>query len=139
MKNQEFLFVYGTLRKGSNHSTKLFMEKHCDFIAEATFNGKMYDLGDYPGTVFSNDPNDCVYGEVYALNNHGGDLLKYLDKFEGCDRIVPLFRREFVEVSLVNGPKINAWIYLYNRSLKGYKEISSGDYIEYLEYLIFEI
>lgn len=105
---------------------------HAAFVDTGIFRGKLYDLGAYPGVVPSNDPNDRVRGEVYFLRR-SKELLRALDEYEGCVGVFPLYRRQLATVVLNNGTQITAWIYIYNRSTKGYQVISSGDYLKFLK------
>ena len=129
-RNKECIFVYGTLRKDSKNKMYHILARHADFVGVGTFMGKLYKIGEYPGTVPSDNPDDVVKGEVYALRDPNR-VLKVLDDYEGCGQDDPSpteFRRERVLISLENGEKINAWIYIYNRPTDGLKVIPSGDY-----------
>jgi gamma-glutamylcyclotransferase (GGCT)/AIG2-like uncharacterized protein YtfP len=113
------------------------LTRYADFIGEGTFNGRLYDIGKYPGAVPSNEPDDIVKGEVYALRKPDR-ILKVLDEYEGCgpDEPIPTeFRREETIISLNTGEQVNAWIYIYNRSTNRLKEIRSGDYLKFREVL----
>jgi gamma-glutamylcyclotransferase (GGCT)/AIG2-like uncharacterized protein YtfP len=129
-RNKDYIFVYGTLRKDSKNQMYHILAQYADFVGVGTFVGKLYNIGEYPGTVPSDNPDDVVKGEVYALHDPKS-VLKVLDGYEGCgqDDLPPTeFRREKVLISLENGEKISAWIYIYNRPTDGLKVISSGDY-----------
>ena len=134
-RNKERIFVYGTLRKDSKNRMYRILSRDADFVGERTFIGKLYNIGEYPGAVHSSDPDEVVKGEVYALRNPNS-ILRVLDEYEGCgpgDPSSTEFRREKVNISLENGENINAWIYIYNRSIDGLKVIPSGDYTQFIE------
>jgi gamma-glutamylcyclotransferase (GGCT)/AIG2-like uncharacterized protein YtfP len=60
-----------------------------------------------------------------------------LDDYEGCsaaDRTDSEFRRERVEVHLLNGTTLTAWVYLYNRPTASLQQISSGDYLDFVNF-----
>ena len=58
MKEEEapdYLFVYGTLRKGMDNPVKDHIMDDVDWIGEAQVKGKLYDIGNYTGAVPVND------------------------------------------------------------------------------------
>lgn len=134
-KNKDYIFVYGTLRKNSKNQFFNILAQYAEYTGEGIFMGKLYNIGEYPGAVPSNNPHDVVKGEVYAL--HDSDrVLNILDEYEGCGRNDPSpaeFRRRRVSISLKNGRRISAWIYIYNHPTKELKVISSGDYMKSLK------
>jgi len=74
-KQKDFLFVYGTLRKGAAHK-----------MSRALLQAMLYDLGEYPAAVISENPADVVVGELYALDpKHGHEALAAVDEHEGID------------------------------------------------------
>ncbi|MCZ6819839.1 MAG: gamma-glutamylcyclotransferase [Calditrichaeota bacterium] len=131
MEQHDLLFVYGTLRAGGGCTTGRVLEKYGVLLGPGTFNGKLYDLGGFPGAVASIIPRDLVKGELFQLYNPAV-LLPFLDKYEGCGGIAPLFRRDLSEIWLDSGAGAMAWIYLCSRSISGSPIIESGDYLEYL-------
>ncbi len=125
MENQEYLFVYGTLRSQMNDPLHRLLEKQAVGVATGTFQGKLYDLGRYPGAVPSREKNDHVLGEIYRLSEPER-AFKILDAYEGHR-----FKRKQVKILQEDGQSITAWIYLYARSVKRRRFIPSGDYVQY--------
>ncbi|MEI6157312.1 MAG: gamma-glutamylcyclotransferase family protein [Atribacterota bacterium] len=123
--------MYGTLMKKAHSAMSLFLEKFAEYVDEATFQGKLYDLGSYPGAIVSYDSADAVRGEVFRLKNPERSL-PVLDQYEGCPK---LYIRQKAEVTLSNRKKMTVWIYLYNCSVKETSYIPSGSYEKYLEKL----
>jgi gamma-glutamylcyclotransferase (GGCT)/AIG2-like uncharacterized protein YtfP len=126
----EFLFVYGTLRRDVGGEMYRLLTRHSDFVGEATYQGKLYKVTYYPGVVPSNDPSDLVQGEVYRLRNP--DLvLPRLDEYEECG---PGFKEptEYVrlsqEIQLRKGETLSAWVYVYNRPINGLELMPVGDF-----------
>ena len=120
--NKHFVFIYGSLRRGSagSMSTRFPNSK---FIAAAKVNGSLYDLGPYPGLRL-NESNATVVGEVYEVDD---ELLNELDEFEASSNYV----RKQVEAS-VGGQQTNCWTYEPNEEFYRLdKLITSGDWIEY--------
>jgi gamma-glutamylcyclotransferase (GGCT)/AIG2-like uncharacterized protein YtfP len=54
------------------------LARHGDLISDATYQGRLYRIGYYPGGVPSDDPVDVVRGEVYRLRNPN-PVLRRLD------------------------------------------------------------
>ncbi len=49
MAERDYLFVYGTLRKEIFSSARVLVAHHSAFVGEATFRGRLCDLGGYAG------------------------------------------------------------------------------------------
>ena len=49
MGERDYLFVYGTLRKEIFNSARVLLAQHSAFVGEATFRGRLCDLGGYAG------------------------------------------------------------------------------------------
>lgn len=131
----EYLFVYGTLRKALNHSLLAVLKKHAFFVSNGVCQGKLLNLGKYPGVVPSEDSGDVVYGEVYGLKD-SKIILEILDHYEGCSPEFPTpaeFIRQSASILLTTGLHLQAWMYFYNFSPEQYEIITGGDYIKYLE------
>ncbi len=132
----DYIFVYGTLRKDVGHTMSQVLAKYAHFAGAATFQGKLFDLGSYPGTVPSDDLRDAVRGEVYALEPlDRDDVLTILDEYEGYnpeDQDSSEFRREHLTITFDDGRRAPAWIYLYNLAEVG-APIPLGDYARYLK------
>jgi gamma-glutamylcyclotransferase (GGCT)/AIG2-like uncharacterized protein YtfP len=130
MREIKYLFVYGTLMNGMEANEILAHQGAC-FVGRGAMPGALYDLGDYPAVVKSDDRGGIVHGELYELT--GPDVLRNLDEYEEYrpGRASNLFVREQVLVRrLDNERTVTAWTYLYNprRSLRRAKRIESGDY-----------
>ena len=125
-----FLFVYGTLRRGPDSEMHHFLARHADFVGDATYQGKLYKIGDYPGAVPSQDRSDLVHGEVYRLRD-SDYVFSFLDLYEECGPGFPEPReyiRKIQSVRLRSGETIPAWVYLYNRPTDNLERVGSGDF-----------
>lgn len=125
----EFLFVYGTLRRKLIENQRL--HHHAEFITEATMRGRLYLSDGYPCAVDSTDFEDVVHGELYRIGRRSG-VLAMLDDYEECSAKFATpheYRREQRSVSLADGRKFNAWVYLYNWDVECLPQIVSGDFL----------
>lgn len=134
-KEEIVVFVYGTLMKGkSNHN---FYLSNAEFMGNATVEGfELYDLGSYPGIVFSKEGK--VKGELYKIDSN---TLIGLDALEGEGT---LYKRKCTKAFLEGGGVCNSFIYVYNLSVSGRHKVeyenqpwgSSGktEYVWYAAY-----
>jgi len=127
---EEYLFVYGTLRKDFGNELHKLITRNSEFIGIADYQGKMYNIGEYPGIVASDDANSKVIGELYKLSN-SLRLIRILDEYEEFypENIAEsVFVRNTVSVS-IDGTTYEAYAYLYNHPTDGLPEITSGDFL----------
>ena len=123
---QTNLFVYGTLRKSAKHTLHRLLLERADFLGTGSIQGKLYDLGRYPGAVCSSRSSDRVTGEIYRLRG-GEKSFELLDRYEGKQ-----FKRRRVSVLLRTGARLGAWAYLYCGAVREPRRITSGDYSVFL-------
>lgn len=134
----EYLFVYGTLRRQGGSPWHNFLAQHCQYIAEARFQGRLYMLQGYPGLVTSSHPQEFVVGELYRLPiSEGQDVvnkvLSTLDDYEECSDNFPQpheYLREVHPVSTKQNTQLKAWVYIYNRATDESARIVSGDFLD---------
>ncbi len=126
MNPDEYIFVYGTLRHDTNSEMHHLLAKYAEFVSDATYRGKLYQIDYFPGAVPSDDPNDAVQGEVYLL--HQADVvLPLLDQYEECGPAFPEpneYSRQKQSVLLKNGCLVTAWVYVYNHPTEGLELIT---------------
>jgi gamma-glutamylcyclotransferase (GGCT)/AIG2-like uncharacterized protein YtfP len=127
--SDDYLFVYGTLRRDSDSGMYSLLARYGQFVDDATYQGKLYMVDYYPGLVPSDNPHDIVHGEVYKLSCPD-IVLSRLDDYEECG---PNFCKptEYVRrkenVKTKSGEVITAWVYIYNCPTEGLQLIQSGD------------
>lgn len=134
MSSLEFIFVYGTLRRNAAHSMHSVMARHCRPVSEAYMQGRLYEVGAYPGAVESNKTCDKVYGELYEVLD--SSVFYFLDDYEECTDHHPKpheYIRKELKVSFINQGCIQAWVYVYNRDVSNLKRIASGDYLSFVQ------
>jgi pyruvate carboxylase len=54
------VFVYGTLRKAVGHPVHRILDEHGVWESIGKFQGKLYDLGPFPGAVASGDGTEAI-------------------------------------------------------------------------------
>jgi gamma-glutamylcyclotransferase (GGCT)/AIG2-like uncharacterized protein YtfP len=125
------LFVYGTLLSGARHPMGARLQREASLVGAASVQGRLYDLGRYPGLVESADAGDIVHGEVYALDDPVS-ALPWLDAYEGIrpDKAEgnPYERVERA-VRLGSGATLTAWVYLYRKSVRQRPPIPGGRWL----------
>jgi gamma-glutamylcyclotransferase (GGCT)/AIG2-like uncharacterized protein YtfP len=122
------LFVYGTLRRG--FAPHEHLKSSARFLGKGTIAGRLYDLGEFPGAIPSEQPGEEVEGELYELRDLGRQL-KALDEYEEFDPDNPaksLFIRQRVNVLLDNGERFDAWTYFLPEEPSKARRIRSGNY-----------
>lgn len=131
MKQGDFIFVYGTLRKGERAD---LAKQACHFnvrpCGKDRINGKLYHLGAYPGvkqipgTDF--DPEKpCVVGDLFLVNDPS--VGAFLDAYEGYFPDEPdqgLYNRRIFHTEK---GKL-AWVYTYNAAVTSDQQLHSGDW-----------
>jgi gamma-glutamylcyclotransferase (GGCT)/AIG2-like uncharacterized protein YtfP len=129
--NPSYLFVYGSLRRGAKNGMNRLLLPYGQFVADATYPGRLYRVANYPGAVPSDRAADVVHGEVWRLTCPQ-EAFARLDEYEECGPDFPepteYLRRE-TEVRLATGEIVPAWIYLYNRPTEGLELIEHGDFL----------
>jgi gamma-glutamylcyclotransferase (GGCT)/AIG2-like uncharacterized protein YtfP len=132
MKNLP-VFVYGTLRQGfGNHSR--YLEGKTRIIVNASAKGTMFSVGGFPALIES--PMDKeIKGELVFIQPDNYDkVLQSLDFLEGYRQHnleMSMYLRKKVTVMTDGGVPVEAWVYYWNRSVKGLQLIESGCWKEY--------
>ncbi len=134
--SDEYLFVYGTLRRNLGKPTYNLLANGADFIGNGYLFGKLYEIDNYPGLKISQSGakgRDKVFGEIYRLRNI--NIFNVLDDYEECSNKHPKpheYVRTKTRAYLDNGKKLNVWVYEYNYDTKNLEQIKSGNYVDYL-------
>jgi gamma-glutamylcyclotransferase (GGCT)/AIG2-like uncharacterized protein YtfP len=127
---KDYLYVYGSLKKGANNSLQRRLLKQADYVSDGVFQGRLFRLKGYPAAVPSTHPGDKVHGELYRLRNAEA-AFKWLDAYELCmskSWLIPEFLRRKQIIHLTRGKTLAAWIYLYHRSTLGLSRVKNGKY-----------
>lgn len=126
IRKGEYLFVYGTLRRGENSDLSR-NSSQIDYLGQDRINGFLYNLGWYPGVREAAkslkdgfDPDKpTVIGDVFRIRDAGIGV--HLDAYEGYPN---LYGRS--EVMTEKGTK--AWVYTYNDETAPDRLIETGDW-----------
>ncbi len=130
MEQRAYLFVYGTLRADPPEDHP-FLNKYGSFYGRGEFQGRLYDIGGFPGAVASKARDEQVVGDLYAVEAPEV-LFPYLDKYEGCGGLAGMFERCLAPITTTHGVEVESWIYLFTRRTRGHPVIMSGDYMKHL-------
>ncbi len=92
-------------------------------------------LEHYPCAVATDQKNCWVQGELYHLPDIPY-IWDELDRYEECHQDDPHpheYTRTQQLITLMDGKKRIAWVYLYNRDITGLQEIPSGNFLQWKE------
>ena len=116
------LFVYGTLKltatslMGGEQRARLAGEGRS--LGNATMQGRLFDLGRYPGVVDSDAPENLVLGEVIELADPAKSL-PWLDAYEGIEpgpsgsEYTREERAVLLQIPNAAARRVTAWVYIY--------------------------
>jgi gamma-glutamylcyclotransferase (GGCT)/AIG2-like uncharacterized protein YtfP len=130
------IFVYGSLRSGFHHPAYEYISRYFTFKTSATVRGRLYDMGEYPAAVPTND-DSFILGELYQINQpeEFSWAIAQLDDYEGINTEEgesPLYRREIATIN-ANNQTTEAWMYWFNGDTTGKPHIESGDVLQYMQ------
>jgi gamma-glutamylcyclotransferase (GGCT)/AIG2-like uncharacterized protein YtfP len=115
--------VYGTLRRGFDNRYARLLDHSARYLGTARVQGRLYDLGRYPGIQLQAGLGEWVTGDLFRLRNVKATL-DVLDEYEG-----PAFERVAAIAVLPNEDRKRCWVYEYRRSPPRDRRILSGDYL----------
>lgn len=128
------LFVYGTLLSGVKNEMSQLLQDNANFLGEGTVKGTLYNVDWFPALIADSQSVTPVYGHVYQLHNPK-TIFPTIDTYEAYSPGQPhksLYLRvqrtiTFQDITL------DCWVYVWNQSLHGLTEISSGNYLMFLK------
>lgn len=133
----EFLFAYGTLMSGLDcamgRRERARLAEETRLLGPATVQGRLYDLGSYPGVVMSDDPGEVVAGQVLRIADAAATFA-WLDAYEGIgpkphdgeQAEADEYDRILVPARLAGGTLVSVWIYRYRGKLTGLPRLQDG-------------
>lgn len=116
MKDEQILYVYGTLRQGAAETVSI--------------PGVMYDMGWFPAVVdVVNTDHVAHYPHQFLAEKRvvTKEQLQQFDRYEGYREDDP-DRSFYKRVRFQDG-----WIYQFNQGVDGHKVVKSGDWLEYVK------
>ena len=124
--NKVLTLVYGSLRK-DQYNFRRMGSPEC-IASEIVIPGwKLYDLGAYPGAVFTGNADDTMVVDLLELDL---DTSRRIDAMEiGAGYSI----KGLDDVDLGGGVEIFAKIYEYDGKVIEDRLVESGDWIKYLE------
>lgn len=131
------VFVYGSLRTRCYNYEKYLKDK-VKYFQRAIIEGKLYHIENkgYPAAIHG---EGIVYGELMEFYDYK-EVIKILDDLEEYNENNinnSMYIREKVEVTLLDGSKEIAYVYIYNKECKENKldkliEVPNNDWIKYM-------
>ena len=122
------LFVYGTLLSGIPSSMSKFLSRKGELIGPATTEGRLYDLGLYPG--FVPGEGGSVGGELHRIDPEFAEMTwEMLDAYEGVTgEPEDEYRRSSISVRTAEGEAFTADTYVFLGDVAKKSTIPDGDY-----------
>ena len=129
-KHIQYLFVYGTLRKGISNGTFNYINPYITLQGVAMVKGECYQYKNLPALVSGNLEQD-IEGDLYKINDVEAIswVLMQLDDLKGMkpdNSDTPLYKRSVTTVTFENS-NIEAWIYLFNGEIAGLPRLESHE------------
>ena len=126
----DHLFVYGTLRADALHPMHTVLAGGGVHAGEASVAGRLYAVSWFPGLVLDPTERVPVRGELWRIVDAA--ILDTLDAYEGCgpNDVAPFeFVRTIVPAHCHDGRKLDAWVYMYTRTVDETLRVHSGDWL----------
>jgi gamma-glutamylcyclotransferase (GGCT)/AIG2-like uncharacterized protein YtfP len=112
----EYLFLYGTLLAERTPDEVVGAFQSLRRIGPAHVRGMLYDLGEYPGAILAPSSKTLIQGEIFELPPTP-TILRALDDYEEfnpANNEDSLFIRTKAKATLLDGQRVDCWIYVYN-------------------------
>jgi gamma-glutamylcyclotransferase (GGCT)/AIG2-like uncharacterized protein YtfP len=134
MTQSRFLFIYGTLRPGSQaqfgRAMRRRLEAESRLVGPATLSGQLINLGRYPGLIETED-KAVVLGDLVKLDAPK-KTWPWLDAYEGIDPDKPEasdYVRVVREARRQDGETCASWVYVLQQRPTRLVPIASGDWL----------
>jgi gamma-glutamylcyclotransferase (GGCT)/AIG2-like uncharacterized protein YtfP len=125
-RTPDYVAVYGSLRKHGGIGDEPDLSARLKPAGTAIIEGKLVDLGDYPGLI---PGAGRVQAELFeVVDRQAFQLMDRHERYDPTDVQGSLYLRRAVRLL---EPSVDAWVYVYNRDVSDAREVASGDWIEY--------
>jgi gamma-glutamylcyclotransferase (GGCT)/AIG2-like uncharacterized protein YtfP len=127
------LFVYGSLLSAFSNQESIRLKGENIYLGPAYIKGFLFEIDGYPGAIPDPVAGYKITGELYRIS----DLEKtfnWLDRYEEADLQYnpnPEYQRILVSV-YYRERIIRGWMYQFLNSTQGFREIPSGNHLDYL-------
>jgi gamma-glutamylcyclotransferase (GGCT)/AIG2-like uncharacterized protein YtfP len=137
MKQTTFkIFVYGSLRSGFQSPAYNYISKYFTLIGNAKVKGLLFDMGDYPVAIPTNE-DKFIIGELYNIKNaEAFDFaIAQLDDYEGlnAEEGEASFYKRTQEEIYINNTTEKAWVYWFIGEITNRSIVESGDVLAYIQ------
>ncbi len=126
----QYLFVYGTLRKGFMENKFPYLCPYISLLGTASVKGDCFQFNDLPALV-QEEMKQEIEGILYRINAAEAVswVLMQLDDLKGMrpdNASTPLYKRSITTISF-EGKDIDSWIYLFNGDTKDLPALGNED------------
>jgi gamma-glutamylcyclotransferase (GGCT)/AIG2-like uncharacterized protein YtfP len=119
--SSEYLWVYGTLRRGCANPHAHLLRRAARYAGPARVQARLYRIRWYPGIRLGGE--DWVTGDLFQILDRS--VLPELDRYEGSNE----YQRVHGFAELGSGERIKCWVYEYLGGVSESRRIASGDWL----------
>ncbi|MGD2131784.1 MAG: gamma-glutamylcyclotransferase [Maricaulaceae bacterium] len=128
VKRGDLIALYGTLRLSEPGFVQLRLADALAPAGRCILKGALYDLGAYPGFVL--EPAGPVTADLFEVAEPA--VMERLDAHEDFLPGQPKRSMYLRQRLRLTEPDVEAWTYVYNRSVADFPQIAAGDWCEHL-------
>jgi gamma-glutamylcyclotransferase (GGCT)/AIG2-like uncharacterized protein YtfP len=126
-RTADYVAVYGSLRKYGGIGDEPDLSRRLKPAGTAVIEGKLVDLGDYPGLIPGAGKVQAELLEV--VDREAFRIMDRHERYDPTDVQGSLYLRRAVRLLQ---PSADAWVYVYNRETGDAPEVPGGDWIGYV-------
>jgi gamma-glutamylcyclotransferase (GGCT)/AIG2-like uncharacterized protein YtfP len=125
-RTPDYIALYGSLRKDAGIGDEPDLSERLKPAGTAIIEGKLVDLGDYPGLIPGPGKVQAELFEV--VDREAFQIMDRHERYDPTDVQGSLYLRRAVRLLQ---PNVDAWTYVYNREAGDAPEVPGGDWIKY--------
>ena len=122
-----YIALYGSLRKQGGIGDEPDLSKRLKPAGAAIIEGKLIDLGDYPGLI--QGPGEVQAELCEVVDRDAFRIMDQHERYDPTDVKGSLYLRRAVRLLQ---PNVDAWVYVYNHPAGDAPEVAGGDWIKHL-------